>query len=253
MLHSPERVRSPVEALRIVSEEHPCPYLPPRRARHEFLFSPSVEPDDYHRLMDLNYRRSGLMVYRPICAGCTACRQLRVRAPEFRPNRSQRRNAKTNADLLIRVGRPILTRGRWDLYRRYQAARHGEHDVGTPAALEAFLYSSCVSTAEWRFVLNGRLVMVGIVDICRTSLSAVYCYWEPALTDRGLGTFNVLSLIDFAAAEGIPYVYLGYHVRTCRKMTYKSLFRPCEELDERGVWRRVEADPSPDAGPARGA
>ena len=237
----PQQVTSPIRALRVASEEHRCSYLPQRRARHEYLFAPSVDPDDYHRLMDMGYRRSGVTIYRPICEGCRQCRPLRVPVDAFRPNRSQRRNRRDNSDLELRIGRPRLTHDRWSLYRRYQHHRHREDGDDSPEALEGFLYTSCVNTTEWRYYLDGRLVMIGIADVCRRSISAVYCYWDPMLAQRGLGVFNVLAHISMAAGEGIPHVYLGYMIRDCRKTAYKAGYAPCELLDGRQVW----SSPSP--------
>ena len=78
--------------------------------------------------------------------------------------------------------------------------------------------------------------MIGIADVCRRSISAVYCYWDPRLARRGLGVFNVLTHISTAAGEGIPYVYLGYLIQDCRKTAYKAGYAPFELLDRRQVW-----------------
>lgn len=236
-MQTPQPIRDPIRALRVVSDEHQCAYIPRHRARHEYLVAAKIDPEDYHRLMDLNYRRSGPVVYRPQCPECRQCVQLRVPAAEFAPDRGQRRNLARNADVTVRVARPRLTPERWLLYRRYQQRRHDEHE-GSPDSLEQFLYNSCVPATEWSYYLGDRLVMVGIADVSRRSISAVYCYWEPALAQRGLGTLNVLTLIAAARAEGVPHVYLGYYVRDCAKMIYKARFRPCEVLDD-GRWRRL--------------
>lgn len=238
MQEAPQQVTSPIRALRVVSDEHPCSYLSGLRARHEYLVAPLVRPDDYHRLMDMGFRRSGVTVYRPICDQCSQCRQLRVPAGEFKPSRSQRRNLRRNSDLQIRIGRPKLTHDRWALYRRYQRSRHRDNGDDSPESLEGFLYSTCVNSTEWSYYLNGRLVMVGIADICRRSISAVYCYWEPKLARRGLGTFNVLTHLALAAEEGIPHVYLGFFIHDCPKTTYKAGFAPFELLSGSREWVR---------------
>lgn len=237
MFDTPQRVQHPIAALRVLSGGQPCCYLPGRTARHEYLFAPRVAPADYHRLMNLNYRRGGVTIYRPVCEACDECRQLRVRAADFRPSRGQRRVQRGNRDLDVRIRPPRLDDERWALYRRYQRQRHGdEGDDDSPDGLADFLYQSCVSTVEWSYFLHDRLVMAAICDVCDESLSAVYCYYDPDLAARGLGTFNVLSHLDFARQEGIPYVYLGFYVRDCAKMRYKAQFRPFEILRNAERW-----------------
>lgn len=235
MHETPQHVTTPIHALRVVSEPHPCVYLPDRVARHEYLFSRAVDPIVYHRLMDMNFRRAGTTIYRPCCADCTLCRQLRIPAASFRPNRAQRRNRRMNRDVDVRIGVPELSDERWLLYRRYQFARHAEESESVES-LDAFLYTSSTATVEFRYHLHGRLIMAAIADVCRESLSAVYCYYDPLLMSRGLGTLNILTGIDFARTEGVPYVYLGYWIRDSRKMSYKTRFRPCEVLGSDGRW-----------------
>lgn len=238
MLDTPQRVQQPIPALRVLSGEQPCCYLPGRAARHEYLFAPQVAPADYHRLMNLNYRRGGLTIYRPVCGGCAECRQLRIRADAFRPNRAQRRVMRANADVQVRIAPPRLDRQRWELYSRYQHQRHGERGQDDSLeALDSFLYQTCVNTVEWSYYLGRRLVMAAICDLCPESLSAVYCFYEPELAHRGLGTFNVLSHLGFARSEGIPFVYLGFYVRQCAKMSYKARFRPHEILHAPDAWQ----------------
>ena len=67
-------------------------------------------------------------------------------------------------------------------------------------------------------------------------LSAIYFYYEPALRDRSLGIWNVLAVLDHAAARGLPHVYLGYFVAGCGSMEYKAGFVPNEVLGGDGRW-----------------
>ncbi|MFZ3034246.1 MAG: arginyltransferase, partial [Parvibaculum sp.] len=52
--------------------------------------------------------------------------------------------------------------------------------------------------------------------------------------------YMVLDHIERARAEGLPYVYLGYWVADCRKMSYKMRFQPLEALGMDG-WQRMPA------------
>ena len=70
-------------------------------------------------------------------------------------------------------------------------------------------------------------------------LSAVYFFYEPGERRRGLGTWNVLSVIERAAALGLPYVYLGYHVAGSASLAYKADYSPHQTLHPDGHWREA--------------
>ncbi len=211
-------------------EPFPCPYVDGRMARHVVLAPRPFSSSVYHGLMDLNFRRLGRVVYRPDCEGCDACRMLRVRVGDFRPNRSQRRAAARNRDLDVRVGNPRPTPEKHALYRRYLEARHeGEMD-GSPEEFERFLYSSSIDTFEVVYRLEEKLVGVALVDFMPLALSAVYCYFEPELARRSLGVFNVVWLVEEARRRGLPWLYLGYYVDAARTLRYKANYTPNEVL-----------------------
>ena len=226
---------------------HPCSYLPDRTATLRAFATRSMDPELYHDFMDAGFRRSGRTVYQPVCEGCGLCVPIRVPVDRFRPDKGQRRCARRNADLLVRAAEPKLTDEKFDLYQRYQRQWHdgptatGDED-GERSALEGFLYVSPVRTLEFEYRDRaGRLLAVGIADLCRRSFSSVYFYFDPDHRDRGLGTFGAVHEIAWAARAGIPHYYLGYWVSGCRKMLYKANFRPYELLDRDGRWAGVEA------------
>lgn len=214
----------------------PCSYLPDRLARHQTLLAGTLAPGVYHALMDLNFRRLGGLVYRPACDACVACRQIRVPVASFAPSRAQRRCRARNADVAIVTGAPSLTDEKADLYRRYLTRRHDGQMDGSAGELERFLYTECARSIETCYRLDGRLVAVGIADVEPQALSAVYCYFDPDRSERGLGVLNVLCLIDEARRRDVPWVYLGYFVAGSRTMAYKAGYRPCEALTPDGRW-----------------
>jgi arginine-tRNA-protein transferase len=201
-----------------------------------------MPPELYHRFMDAGFRRSGRLLYQPACAGCRECRPLRVPVALFRPSRSQRRGWRRNEDLTVTVGEPEATDERYDLYRRYVVDWHGRaSDAEDRQGFESFLYESPVETVEFTYRdASGRLLAVGICDVCSDSLSSVYFYFDPAESRRGLGTYGALREIDAARRMGVPHYYLGYWVEGCGAMQYKAEFRPVELLHGDGVWRPAQ-------------
>src|SRR2546423_296124 len=81
----------------------------------------------------------------------------------------------------------------------------------------------------------GALLAVGICDVCESSLSTVYFYFDPEHRQRGLGTFGAVREIAHAREHGIPYYYLGYWIRGCGSMSYKASFRPHQLLGTDGI------------------
>lgn len=84
-----------------------CPYLHDRQAREVAFRLPHYIPGLYHGFMDLNFRRSGTVLYRPQCETCNQCQAIRLPIADFHPNRSQRRCLKRNRDLSVSVGRAV--------------------------------------------------------------------------------------------------------------------------------------------------
>lgn len=215
----------------------PCPYLPGRLSTSRAIVASSVDPEIYHAFMNAGFRRSGLMLYQPVCHGCRECRQIRVPVETFKANKSQRRTQRKNADVEIRVNDPSPTREKFEVYQRYVMRWHAHEKPATWQEFSEFLYEYPSTTMEFEYRLGGRVVAAGLCDVCRLSLSSVYFYFNPEFADRSPGTFGALVEIDWAKAHGIPHYYLGYMIRDCAAMAYKANFRPYELLGMDGVWR----------------
>ena len=234
-----ESIRETLDRSRLQpGPEHRCPYLPGQLARNLAFSASSVPPGIYHGLMDLNFRRSGSIFYRPVCRHCQQCRALRLSVDAFRPNRTQRRCWRRNQDITVEVQVPRATEEKHQLYRDYLTRCHdGEMDDSWDGFTD-FLYHSPLETIEVVYRLGGRPVAAGILDVEPETASTVYCYFDPELRRRSLGTFNVLWTIDYCRRRRFEHLYLGYFIRDCGKMSYKANFRPCEALEADGTWQR---------------
>lgn len=232
----------PVDVRLVTLPPHDCSYLPGRAATSRAFYADRLAPELYHDFMDAGFRRSGKIVYQPICQGCRRCLPLRVLVNEFQPGKSQRRCTRRNADLVISQGEPALTEEKFNLYSRYvtkwhQSVPRPDDDVNNLETFEAFLYDSPVDSLEFTYrTPAGDLLAVGICDVSRRSLSSVYFYFDPAESKRGLGTLGVLHELAIARAMSIPFYYLGYWVRGCASMEYKANFRPFQFLSPDGQW-----------------
>jgi arginyl-tRNA--protein-N-Asp/Glu arginylyltransferase len=231
--------------LRYETPPGPCGYLAGQTWRFEHEFVATMSPAEYEDRVRQGWRRFGHLMFRPACPACTACRSLRVDVARFRPNRSQRRNRKSNqGEVLLAIGPPRVTRQKLDLYDSYhvyQAASKGWPDHGPKDAADYrdSFTANPIPVEEWRYTLAGRLVGVGYADRLPAGLSAIYFFHDPAERDRGLGTWNVLNVIEQAAVAGLPFVYLGYYVAGSASLEYKANFAPFETLRPDGIWKEI--------------
>ena len=232
-----ERLRRALQHAPEPGPPFPCSYLPDRLARHQTLLATDLPPGVYHALMDLNFRRMGELVYRPVCDACRACRQIRVPVRAFEPSRAQRRCRARNVDVVATTGEPALTDEKADLYRRYLAGRHDGQMDGSADELAAVPVRR--ERAHDRDLLPARGPPGRRRHRGRRAAGAVrrlLLLRLPTCRDRGLGVLNVLRLIEEARRRDVEYLYLGYFVAGARTMEYKAGYRPCEALTPEGRW-----------------
>lgn len=223
---------SPQQINLFLTPAHDCHYLPARQARTVFV-DPALplDPDRYQLLLELGFRRSGEHVYRPHCEDCSACQSTRLPVQDFQPRRSQRRIQRLNqADIEIRERPCEFSRTHFDLYKAYTAGRHADGEMAgmDEAQYMGFVRSSWCDTMMLEFRQQDRVVAVAVTDVIPNGLSAVYTFFDPALSHRSLGVFAILSQIEHARQIGRRWLYLGYWIEDSPKMAYKSEYRPLQ-------------------------
>ncbi len=214
-----------------LSRPHPCDYLPNQCAQSLFLSADTgIDLGRYSALVAKGFRRSGRLVYRPHCPGCRACIPVRVPVGRFRPNRSQRRCWRKNRDLSVTARPAEFRREHYALYRRYLEARHGDGGMAdsSPGDYTNFLLCDWCDTRFYEFRHRDTLLAVAVVDVLENALSAVYTFFDPEQSGRGLGTYAILWEIAAARRMGLRWLYLGYWIAQCGKMAYKNRFQPLE-------------------------
>jgi leucyl-tRNA---protein transferase len=227
----------------------PCPYLEGRMERRIVCDLSSRRGRHAHdTLARGGFRRTQHLAYRPACLGCNACVPVRVRVEDFVWSKGHRRTARANTDLTAEWVPNEASREQFGVFRRYQENRHSD---GEMAGMDFADYASMIERSpidtrvlEYRNP-DGSLRAAILVDVQDDGLSAVYSFFEPGDDRRALGRYMVLDLIRQAVSAGKPYVYLGYWIEECRKMSYKTQYRPIEGLTETG-WATLHTDRAQD-------
>lgn len=210
---------------------HECSYLPGLEATTLFVDPVAeIDTDAYSTLSSLGFRRSGDHIYRPYCSGCQACIPVRVPVHDFSPNRNQRRTYRKNIDLVVKAQKPYFSQRYYELYKSYIDERHADGDMYPPTEdqFQSFLVDGRQEAVFFEMTLDGKLIGVAVADQLNDGLSAIYTFFAPDEAKRGIGKFAVLWLIEEAKRRGLPFVYLGYWIQACQKMSYKADYKPLQ-------------------------
>ena len=161
---------------------------------------------------------------------------LRARPPAGRPpDRAQRRPLKRHAGLAVRELPSPSSTAHYELYSRYQNARHAGGGTGQPRAIRP------LSPAEPRrhplSILKAARCAWSASSTSSTD-SSVYTFFDPDVPGASFGTYNILWQAGQCAALGLPYLYLGCWIADSQKMAYKARFRPLE------AWSTASGPPS---------
>jgi arginine-tRNA-protein transferase len=215
----------------LLTMPHPCGYFPDREAK-TLVVDPKepMSPDLYSQLSALGFRRSGDMVYRPHCSSCAACIPCRVDVERFQASHRQQRIWKRNMDLQVTVNPSPDLDEHLLLFKRYLLHRHPGGGMDSPDSSDPldFITSDWCNSSFYEFRQHQTLLAAAVVDHLDTGLSAVYTYFETEEKQRSLGVFAILWEINQARHMKLPWLYLGYWIQDCAKMSYKDQYQPQE-------------------------
>ena len=239
-----------------VTAPQPCPYLPGKVERKLFT---ALQGDGAAHLNDVlshqGFRRSQNVLYRPSCAGCSACLSARILVERLRAVARPAPDRSSATRGLERVSNsPWATDEQFALFRRYLDARHA---TGGMADMDSNEFAAMIEETPVRSRVveyhapraNGRgaeLAAVCLTDVLSDGVSMVYSFFDPDRSGDSLGRFVILDHIGIARDAGLPYVYLGYWVPGSPKMDYKARYKPLEIFTRRPLGRTRRRRSRPD-------
>ena len=222
----------------------PCPYL---KDRIESKLAVDISGPGAQLWSDVlsraGFRRSHTICYLPACPDCKSCVSVRIRTAGFAPSKKQRKVLRLNADKQVSFLPNIADTEQYALFRAYLNARHADGEMSAMSFDEyrAMIEDGPVQSRLLEIRENGALKGVMLIDDLDDGLSAVYSFFDPSEADKSLGTFMILRLVEEAARNGRPYVYLGYWIPQVSNMAYKKRFRPLEYFVD-GKWTESVPD-----------
>ncbi len=217
---------------------HECSYLDDQAAQSLIVdHSCSLNTEIYAQLIEQGFRRSGDQVYRPYCPQCSACIPVRLAVEQFKPNRRQKRCFTKNSQLHVEVKPAVFEWAHYEMYMNYQMARHEGGDMANaePQDYLEFLGSTWCDTQFVEFSIDNELAAVAVIDEFDNALSAVYTFFDPKFSSASLGVYAVLWQIEQARHLKKEFLYLGYWIKACQKMSYKDDYQPLQILVD-GQW-----------------
>jgi len=143
------------------------------------------------------------------------------------------------------------------LFSKYQRTIH--EDLNTSKkGYEGFLMATPLITPSGdpnvpalgsyhqQYILDGKIIAVGVVDILPRCLSSKYFYYDPDYAFLTMGTYSALREIAYTqelskTRPSLHYYYMGYYLQECPKMRYKGKFHPSDLLcDKTFKWMPLE-------------
>lgn len=214
-----------------LAEEHPCSYLPGLSAGSIFIDpQEAVTADLYSQLIEQGFRRSAAHVYRPHCGDCNACISVRIPVQTFSATTTQQKIIRRNSDLTVQAVSSMFNAEHYALYQLYIEQRHADGDMYPPSVdqFQRFLNTDLPFARFYEFRSGEQLLAVAVTDVLPTGLSAMYTFFDPDDKRRSLGRYAILWQIQESLRLNLPYLYLGYWVKDCQKMNYKTQYQPLE-------------------------
>lgn len=228
----------------IIDENEPCPYLPDETARMPLRMPVGkISLTEADERLAVGHRRTGEFVYKTKCPNCEACLPVRIDCLSYQFSKNQLRVMRRNdTNYRTQIG-PLVADGKrvalFNRHRRLRGLAKRDHDIDLEEYIWGFV-RSCFDSFELTYWDGDDLVCVAICDRGRTSLSAVYTFFEPEIRKQGLGTYSILKQIQYCQDRELAHLYLGFYVANSPHMTYKKRFVPQERLIN-GQWIRIES------------
>jgi len=218
--------------------EEKCSYLDNATQTTQYKIINNCSSDYCSSLIEKGWRRFGNMFFRPVCADCHACESFKIDVANYNFSKSERRTLRKNDDLKIVIQRPQVTSTHLELFEKYHLHMKDKREWTHHEVTPRHYYTSFVNGHESfgyevLYFLEDRLIAIDLIDVLDEGISSIYFYYDPEFSNRSLGTFSMLQQIQMAQEAELKWIYMGYYVKGCQSLEYKSRFKPYYVLQGR--------------------
>ena len=225
------------------TKPYQCSYLKNEIAKVEIAQLPkALSQKKFSRFIASGYRRSGNYTYRPICENCSKCLPIRIPTQTFLPNKTQRKIHRNLKSTLTAEISPLeYSEAAFLLFENYQRIRHPEtfETLNSQEVFQNLLLRSCTDSRLINYYdSSNRLRVVSVIDLLTDGISSVYTFYDATDLRHSFGTYAILWQIEECKRQSKDYLYLGYLIKECDRMKYKTKFKPYEILLRDG-WKTI--------------
>ena len=219
-----------------------CGYLPDQKEQLlVYIDAQPLTPIIYSALQNQGFRRSEDHVYKPHCSNCNACQSIRLPVYKFNLKNSQKRILKKADKFKVNLANKVSEQY-YPLFEKYINTKHvdGVMYPANETQLESFTKCDWMDKVYIELYDNELLIAVAICDVTPDSLSAVYTFYDSEYLKYSLGTLMILQQINITKQLDKNWLYLGYYIKECEKMNYKTRFTPYQIRTQDGWFEFIE-------------
>ena len=226
------------KVLQETHNEDTCAYLEDMKQTTHYKVIENCSTEYCEHLIERGWRRFGSMFFRPICETCTQCESLKIDVKNFVYSKSQRRVKRKNSDTKMHIRKPKVTQGHLDLFEKYHLhmkdKREWAHNqTDAKHYFASFVHGHGDFGYEILYFIEDKLVGIDLIDILPNGISSIYFFYDPDYEQYSLGTNSMLQQIQIAKDNDLEWIYMGYYVKECQSLAYKSRYSPYKTLEGR--------------------
>ena len=208
-----------------------CSYLKDKEQTTHYKIIDNCDNAYCQELVERGFRRFGKMYFRPICSTCQECESIKIDVENFTFSKSQRRVMKKSAVLKSFIQKPTLTQEHLDLFNKYHLYMKNKkewefHETTPEHYFNSFVNGYNNFGYEVLYFYENKLIGVDLIDILESGISSIYFYYDPDYVQYSLGKLSLYNQIKFAKKTNKKWIYLGYYVKECPSLAYKSHYKP---------------------------
>ena len=224
--------------LKEFSLEDKCSYLKDKKQTTHYKIIENCTMESSQALIERGFRRFGKMYFRPICSDCNECQSIKIDVKNFRFSKSARRVLKKASHIKSFMQQPTLTQEHLHLFEKYHLYMQDKKEWAYNETTPDHYYNSFVSGHEdfgyeILYFDADKLICVDLVDILKDGISSIYFFYDPEYAHLSLGRYSLYQQIEYAQQRDKSWIYLGYYVKECPSLAYKSEYKPYVTLQGR--------------------